>query len=289
MKVLITGAAGQLGSTLVRTAPAGVAVVAADRGVLDITDEIALCRYVENVRPQRVVNAAAYTAVDRAESEPELAFATNARAAGVLARACRDCGATLIHISTDYVFDGASARPYAPDAAANPLNVYGRSKRQGEVEILSTPGLSRTIVRTGWVYAARGRNFLTTMLALFRKQSTVRVVADQIGTPTSAATLAQCLWQIATDGGDHPELLHFTDAGAASWYDFALAIHEEAERLGLIMKPVNVVPVTTEQYGSPVRRPLYSILDKAATWQALRLTPVHWRVALRRVLGEIEP
>lgn len=287
MKVLITGAAGQLGRALLQSVPTGTDAIGLDRSELDLTQSDAVERYLQEARPAVLINAAAYTAVDKAESEVERAYAVNADAVATLARTCSALRIKLVHVSTDFVFDGNSSRPYEPAHAPNPLNVYGASKLQGERHIAAERDLDWKIVRTAWVYDSSGRNFVLTMLRLFRERPTVSVVADQVGTPTSARSLAACLWLAARDDGP-PGILHFTDAGVASWYDFAVAIREEAVALGLIDRVVDVVPISTAQYPTAARRPAYSVLDKTATLQRLGLASVHWRVNLRAVLKELQ-
>lgn len=286
MKVLITGATGQVGRALVPTAPADMELVAVDRKDLDITDESAVRRRLDALRPDVLINAAAYTAVDKAESDRDAAYAINAQAVGQLAGACVERAVKLIHVSTDFVFDGASGRPYRADDAASPLSVYGASKLEGELRVRATAGLRWLIVRTAWIYASEGRNFVLTMLRLFRERTRVAVVSDQVGSPTSAASLARCLWRAATDTGPSG-ILQFTDAGVASWYDFAVAIYEEARALGLITNTVEIAPIGTEQYPTPARRPSYSVLDRRPTLERLGLAPVHWRDNLRQVLKEL--
>jgi dTDP-4-dehydrorhamnose reductase len=288
VKVIITGATGQVGRALLRSSPAAIECVAPTREILDLTSESSIASRLDSLRPAIVINAAAYTAVDKAESDQEAAFAVNAHGVATLATACRDRGIRLIHLSTDFVFDGTQGRPYRVDDAVRPLNVYGESKLAGESAIAGTEGLDWLIIRTAWVYASEGRNFLLTMLKLFKERETVTVVADQVGTPTSAASVARCVWKAAEDAGP-PGILHFTDAGVASWYDFAVAIYEEAHALGLLKKPVEIVPISTEQYPTPARRPSFSVLDTQATLKRLQLAPTHWRVALRSVLREIKP
>jgi dTDP-4-dehydrorhamnose reductase len=283
VKVLLIGRSGQLGGELLRTVPAGVEVASPGRDALDLTDGQAIERFIEKAVPQVAINAAAYTAVDLAETEPERAHAINGVAVGALAAACAKIGARLVHVSTDFVFDGMSSRPYAPSDAPSPINVYGQSKLVGEKLVASTPSLDWRIIRTAWVYSAGGRNFLLTMLRLFAERDEVRVVADQIGTPTSASSLAQAVWRAAYDEGE-PAVLHFTDAGVASWYDFAVAIYEEATALGMLSRTVNIVPIATVDYPAPARRPAYSVLDKSATIRRLGIEPTHWRAKLRDVL-----
>lgn len=288
MKVLILGAEGQLGTALQAECPAGVELVAAPRSRLDLTDGQALRALVAGLRPAQVINAAAYTSVDGAEAERERAFAVNAVAPGALAAACAEAGARLLHVSTDFVFDGAQGTAYRTTDTPRPLGVYGASKLEGERRIAAVAGLHWQIVRTAWVYGPTGRNFLLTMLRLFGERTEVSVVCDQIGTPTSVCSLARMLWRVAADAQARG-ILHFTDAGVASWYDFALAILEEARARGLVACDVLVRPIPSSQYPSPARRPAFSVLDKTDTWARFGWQAVHWRVALREVLGRLRP
>ncbi len=277
MKVLVTGAHGQLGRALQACAPAGATIVAHDRDTLDCTDAAAVSALVAAEAPELILNAAAYTAVDRAEGEEDLAFAANATAVANLAAT----GVRLVHVSTDFVFDGLSGVPYAPDAPTSPVSAYGRTKLAGE----AAAGPGALIVRTAWVYAPTGSNFVRTMLRLMAAHPEVRVVADQIGTPTYAPGLAAALWALA--GRRATGLYHHTDSGAASWYDFAVAIQEEALALGLLGSAVPVVPIATADFPTPARRPHYSVLDKTATVAALGGAAPHWRANLRAMLGGI--
>lgn len=286
MKVLITGASGQVGRALIETAPQGVATLARSHAELDITDAEAVRHALEQARPEVVINTAAYTAVDRAESEPELARAANEDGPRNLAAAARDTHARLVHLSTDFVFDGGASVPYAPQAATHPLGVYGRTKRDGERAVLEHMPENAVIVRTAWVYAAQGSNFVRTMLRLMGTRGAVRVVADQIGTPTSARSLATALWQIVA----RPELCgihHFTDAGVASWYDLAVAVAEESVAVGLLEAEPTVTAISTADYPTPARRPAFSVLDKSSL-AAVGISAAHWRKALRGVIREIQ-
>ena len=281
MKVLIVGGKGQLGRGLAATAPEEADIVSHDIDTLDIGDAAALRACVSEVKPAILFNAAAYTAVDKAESEEALALVVNGTAVGTLAEAARSVGARFVHVSTDFVFDGTSGMPYRPDAAPNPVSAYGRTKLAGE----QAAGQDALIVRTAWVYAPTGGNFVRTMLRLMSERPEVRVVADQIGTPTYAPDLARALWMLAGRGvtGIH----HYTDAGAASWYDFAVAIQEEALAIGLLDKAVPVIPIATSDYPTPARRPHYSVLDKTSAYAALGGPAPHWRSNLRMMLREI--
>ena len=284
-RVLITGAGGQVGRMLLETRPDDVEPIACAHADLDIGVGDAVRQCVSRHRPDVIINAAAYTAVDKAESEPDAARRINVDGARHLAAAAGEHGARLIHISTDFVFDGAASVPYRPDAATHPVGVYGQTKRDGEQAVLGTLPERSVIVRTAWVYAAVGANFVRTMLRVMRANGAVRVVADQVGTPTAARSLAQALWRIA----GNPEIRgihHWTDAGVASWYDFAVAIAEEGAELGLVSSDVAVTPIATADYPTPARRPAYSVLDKSSL-APYGLAPTHWRKRLRAVLKEI--
>lgn len=286
MKVLLTGGTGQLGRALIASCARSTTLIAPPRDALDLNDPKSIERTLREVAPDAVVNAGAYTAVDKAESERELAFAINATAAGILAEGCAARSARLIQLSTDFVFDGASGSPYTTDAIPNPTSVYGASKLQGEARVRAVAGLDWRILRTAWVYAAEGRNFVLTMLRLFRERGVVNVVSDQVGSPTSATSLASAVWRtLASDGASG--VLHYTDAGVASWYDFAVAIYEEARALGLVTRDVRINPIATEQYPTPARRPAYSVLDKRSSLERLQIEPVHWRTELRKVMAEV--
>jgi dTDP-4-dehydrorhamnose reductase len=282
VKVLITGGHGQLGRALAATAPTNMELVSHDSGTFNITDGAAVEAIVGAVKPALILNAAAYTAVDKAEGEEDVAHAVNALAVGLLAKAARSVGAKFVHVSTDFVFDGLSGVPYSPNAATNPAGAYGRTKLAGE----KLAGDEALIVRTAWVYAPTGQNFVRTMLRLMNERPEVRVVADQIGTPTYAPGLAEALWALSAQSA--AGLHHFTDAGSASWYDFAVAIQEEAGAIGLIEKLVPVIPIATSDFPTPAKRPAYSVLDKTATFAALGGAAPHWRVNLRAMLQEIQ-
>lgn len=275
MKLLVTGANGQLGRSLQAALPA--AVVPLTRADLDLADPTAITELIAHHRPTHLVNAAAYTAVDKAESEPDAAERINAVAPRLLARAAADAGIGLTHVSTDFVFDGQDGQPYGPDSPTSPLGTYGATKLRGEQAVRANHP-APLIVRTAWVYAAQGANFVQTMLRLMRERPEVRVVADQIGTPTHAAGLANALIRLMEQGATGT--FHWTDAGAASWYDFAVAIQEEALAAGLLERRVPVVPIRTIDFPTPARRPGYSVLDKTATW-AITGPAAHWREELR--------
>jgi dTDP-4-dehydrorhamnose reductase len=285
-RVLITGAAGQLGKALVRSAPGAVELISVARSALDISDEAQVHQFVRECRPNGIINAAAYTAVDKAEEEQVLAHAINAVGPRNLAAAARAVDAHLVHVSTDFVFDGSKGAPYLTTDAVCPVSVYGRTKAEGEEAVLSIPDTNATVLRTAWVYSATGGNFLTTMLRLMGERESLNVVADQIGTPTSADGLARACWGAFEKrlGGIH----HWTDAGAASWYDFAVAIEAAGRAAGVLPRQVAVTPIPSSQFPTPAQRPSNSLLDKFETWQALDQSPPHWTEALTKVIAEVK-
>ncbi len=291
MKVLLTGAAGQLGQALIQAKPAEVELIACSRAELDLADPQACGAAVRLHRPEWVLNAGAYTAVDRAEQEPELAQAVNAGAPAAFAEALVATGGRLLQVSTDFVFNGAQGSPYRPDQRRDPLGVYGASKAAGEVAALQLAGAR--VLRTSWVYGPVGQNFCRTMLRLHRERPQIGVVADQVGCPTSTHTLAAACWRAiglgAAAGADQPRILHWSDAGAASWYDFAVAIGELGVAAGLLERAASVRPLTSAEYPTPAQRPSYSLLDCSASRAALGLEPQHWREALAQVLAEVRP
>lgn len=281
MKVLITGAGGQLGRALVASAPAGTVVDAIDIADLDLTDVDAIRARILAGQPDLVMNAAAYTAVDKAEADEDLARAINAHAVTAMAASLAEYGGRLAHVSTDFVFDGTSAAAYRPEDPRNPISAYGRTKAAGEDAADAAGAL---VVRTAWVYTAGGANFVRTMLRLMRERDEVRVVADQIGSPTWAPGLASTLWKLAGKG--LTGIWHHSDAGVASWYDFAVAIQEEGLMLGLLDRQVPVLPISTSDYPTPAARPAFSLLDSSATRAALGDGYTHWRKNLRLMLEE---
>jgi len=274
--VLLTGSAGQLGFELARTLALHGDVVACDRATLDLEDAGALVSTVRRVRPQLIVNAAAYTAVDRAESEPERAHAVNGVAPGILAEEARRLDAPLIHYSTDYVFDGSADVPYTEDAPTAPLNVYGQSKLAGE-RAIAAAGAASVIFRTSWVYGMRGSNFLLTIRRLAAGRDELRIVADQIGVPNWTRALAEATATMVGGGlpalAERAGIYHLSATGSASWFDFARAIVGDASR-------PRVVPITTAEYPTPARRPAYGVLGTSKLESTFGIKLGHWREML---------
>ncbi len=289
-QVLLTGVSGQLGQALLASCPASISLIPVSRAELDLADAGACQELVRALRPDWVLNAGAYTAVDRAEAEPELAQAINAGAPSAFAQALAPFGGRLLQVSTDFVFDGRQGHPYQPDQAMAPLGVYGSSKAAGEQAVRRILGAEQaTILRTSWVYGPVGRNFCLTMLRLHRQRAAsgepLGVVADQVGCPTATHTLAAACWAVIE--GRLSGTLHWSDCGAASWYDFAVAIGELGVAAGLLERAAAVRPLTTAEYPTAAQRPSYSLLETSSTRQLLGLEPCHWRQALARVLEQL--
>ena len=315
MRVLLTGRDGQLGQALTASIPDRVTLIATRRAELDLADPEACRRAVHTHQPDWVLNAGAYTAVDRAESEPDLAMAVNAGAPAAFVEALAAGGGRLLQVSTDFVFDGSQGSPYLPDTVIHPLGAYGLTKAEGERAALALPGAR--VLRTSWVYGPVGRNFCLTMLRLHASKAAageeLAVVADQVGCPTATHTLAAACWRaIGADSAvgsnnasanatgnnasgndpaaiEGPRILHWSDAGAASWYDFAVAIGELGVACGLLERAAPVRPITTADYPTPAQRPAYSLLACEASRRQLGLEPLHWRTALAQVLGRVAP
>lgn len=283
MTFLITGANGQVGRELIARSDPGEAI-ALDRTGLDIADSAVVAAVIKRYRPTVVINAAAYTAVDKAESEPQAAYTANRDGPAVLARACATVGIPLLHLSTDYVFDGAQVEPYTEQSPVNPLGVYGHSKWEGERAIRQHLP-QHLILRVSWVFGAHGNNFVRTMLRLGRERDELRVVADQRGAPTHAGAIAQALLASARrlPMGLPWGTYHYTGAPATTWHGFAQTIFEEALALGLLARKPVVHPITTAEYPTPAQRPANSELASMAL-QALNLHPVAWIDGLRETL-----
>jgi dTDP-4-dehydrorhamnose reductase len=285
LKVLVLGGGGQVGSAVAKATPGHHQAIVRTRAELDIADERAVERALASSGADWIVNAAAYTAVDLAEERRADAIAANDTAVGVLAHVAGRAGRRLLHLSTDFVFDGRSNRAYLPSDPANPLSLYGVSKLGGERHVLNSGG-ANIVLRTAWVYAAQGRNFVLTMLRLMRERDAVPVVCDQIGTPTWAVSVARAIWgliDVDGAGGIH----HWTDLGLGSWYDFAVAIQEEAIARRLLTRAVPILPIPTAAYPTRAQRPAFSVLNTEHTRALIAAPAHHWRHNLRMMLDEL--
>lgn len=296
MTVLVFGGNGQVGQELRRAlAPLGPVVATTRSGqlpdgsaceVADFNQPDSLPALLDRVQPSVVVNAAAYTAVDRAEQDVEAAFAANAQAPGVIARWCAAHGVPFVHYSTDYVFDGRGSTPYREDDATAPLGVYGTSKRDGE-EAVRAAGGRHLIFRTAWVYASHGANFLRTMLRVGAEREQLRVVADQIGTPTPAALIADVTAQALQHPGQLSGTWHLTARGQTSWHGFAEAIFAEALAMGVLARVPSVEAIASSEYPTPAQRPAWSVLDNHRLQQDFGIVLPTWQDGLKRVMAEL--
>lgn len=288
MKVVVFGAAGQVGNALADVEPDHVDVAYVTRSSCDITDAEAVSEFINSLNPDYIINCAAYTAVDKAEEETELCYQVNRDAVQTIANCCKNGSSRrLIHISTDFVFDGKKSTPYMPDDLPNPLSVYGTSKLAGEQAIGSTIPDQTMIIRTAWVYYMNGGNFVNTMLRLMSDRDELSVVGDQRGAPTFARSLAEVIWRVIAEEKFTSGVYHWTDAGEISWYDFAVAIQEQGLGKGLLSKPILINPITTAEYPTAATRPAYSVLDCTSLELLANQKRTSWRDALGVMLKEL--
>ena len=280
MNALIIGKSGQVAWELQQTCPEHINAKAFGRDDIDITDLANIEKVLSTFKPDIIINASAYTAVDKAESDKENAYLINGTAVEYLAKAAKQHGIRLIHISTDFVFDGSKNTPYTVNDTPNPINVYGASKLAGEQAITKYSPDNSAIVRTSWVYSSHGNNFVKTMLRLMAEKDELNVVSDQIACPTNARGLAQFLWQLAEQESLEP-IYHYSDLGVASWYDFAIAIQEIAYATGKLTTEIPIKPIPSSKYPTPAKRPSFSLMTPS-------VHTVHWRERLKNNLREFK-
>ncbi|MCW8090794.1 dTDP-4-dehydrorhamnose reductase [Alteromonas sp. ASW11-130] len=285
MTILVIGKSGQLAYELKQVA--GDDVICLGRNEVDITNKESLYETLNKVKPAAVINASAYTAVDKAESEPKVAELINVRGVANLAAVCKKASVFLVHVSTDYVFNGHKGAPYTVDDKIEPQGVYGKTKAEGEKALLDNLPDSSCLIRTAWVYSVHGTNFVKTMLRLMADKPQLGVIDDQVGTPTWARGLAEaCLF--AAKNRVHG-VYHWTDEGVCSWYDFAFAIQELGVEKGLLEQAVPLLPIPSLQYPTPAKRPHYSVLDKSTTRETFSsIRPSYWRTQLSAMLDELK-
>lgn len=286
-RILLIGADGQVGQELKQTLMPLGEIIGVGRAEMDLAKPETIRQTIARIKPDSIVNGAAYTAVDKAETETELAYAVNAIAPEIMAEEAQKLEASLLHISTDYVFDGQKNTPYTEADETNPLSSYGKSKLGGESAIQAVGG-HHIILRTAWVYGAYGKsNFVKTMLRLGKDREELKVVADQIGSPTWAKDIADAIALLIQNRDRAQGIYHFTNSGVASWYDFAVAIFEEAKRLGFPLQIQQVIPITTSQYPTPAKRPAYSVLATQKIQSIAGTHPPYWRDSLKQMLAQL--
>ncbi|WP_394193718.1 dTDP-4-dehydrorhamnose reductase [Pseudoalteromonas atlantica] len=279
MNVLIIGKNGQVAWELQQTCPSHITAHALGRNEINITDPQSIEQVITKLKPAVIINASAYTAVDKAESEQDEAYLINATAVEYLAKAATKHAIRLLHISTDFVFDGSKNTPYKVDDQTNPINVYGATKLAGELAIKAHCPTNSAIVRTSWVYSSHGNNFVKTMLRLMAEKDELNVVSDQIGCPTNATGLAKYLWQLAEQEALEP-INHYSDLGVASWYDFAVAIQHCAFEQGILNKKIPIMPIPSLAYPTPAKRPVFSLMQ-----QGNSAASVHWHTRLKNMIA----
>ncbi len=296
IKVLLTGSNGQLGKAIKQYVPQNIKLIALSRNELDISEEKNCNESIQTYKPDWIINAAAYTKVDQAEIESNAALAINGYAPAAFSKMLNICGGKILHISTDFVFDGTQSLPYKPTDQTKPLGVYGKSKLFGERAILENLGANGCahILRTSWLYGPAGKNFLLTMLKLHKSKAntneTIKVITDQIGCPTSTKTLAEACWRIvqfSEQGRYLDPIMHWSDLGVASWYDFAVAIGELGMHSGLLANSAVIEPIKAEDYPTKAKRPHFSLLDSDKTRQSLCLNGIYWRESLYEVIKSL--
>ena len=290
MKILITGSNGQLGNEIVNSKPIGIDIIETQRSILDLSKPDLCEKFILKIKPDWLINCAAYTNVDKAEEEFELAHKINALSVKNLANAIKKINGNFIQISTDYVFDGKKNKPYLPNDHKSPLNVYGRTKAQAEEFILdnfknTNKGI---IIRTSWLMGSKGMNFALKMLKLFLSKNELNIIDDQIGAPTTTSTLAKACWQtikVVSDGQKLPSILHITNYGEASWYEVATKIYEISQSLEILSSTTKINPIKTSQYPTLAKRPKYSVLNCQNSLDLISLKSQHWEIALEQMLS----
>ena len=297
MKILITGAEGQLGKSLALSYPSKIkddelTIIRANREVLDLSKESSCKNIIEKIKPDWVLNCGAYTAVDQAEREKNLAFKVNGNGPYYLAKFLKENGGKLIHISSDFVFDGKNNKPYEIDHPLNPINVYGKSKAYGEKLLMSDQNLDNfVIIRTSWVLSNTGNNFFLTMLKLISDRRLINVVNDQIGCITLVSNLSKVCWELIklhSNNVEIPKIIHFSDSGICSWFDVARAIKEFALEKKILVNEPKIIPVSSDFFDLPAKRPNFSLLNSQKTYELINFTPAHWRKSIEILIKSLK-
>ena len=293
MRVLLTGGSGQLGKTIFDLKPKEIEILKPNKIDLNLFSKDSCFKAILKYKPDWIINCAAYTNVDKAEHEKELAFQINSLAPKYFASAIKEYSGNFLHISTDYIFDGLKGSPYNPNDPKSPINVYGYSKAKGEdfiTELLSDSN-KVNIIRTSWLMSPYGKNFALTIIKKLNEYKELKIISDQVGSPTTTNILAKACWQtiiLKSQGIDIPQIMHCTNSGVASWYDIASSLEEIGRELNLIKRKVNILPIKSEEYPTLAKRPYYSVLDCSDSFKRLSIKPINWRSAISKLMKQLQ-
>ena len=292
MKILLTGYSGQLGKSIIASKPEGINIICKSRSELELLSRDSCFEVVKETKPDWIINCAAYTNVDKAEKDKDLAFNLNSLTPKYLSEAIRNFGGDILHISTDYVFNGKNNTPYLPTDEKSPISTYGYTKSKGEDFLLKILADSKKghIIRTSWLMSIYGNNFASKILKIMKKNDEVKIIFDQLGSPTTASSLAKACWEtikFKSENKNIPHIMHFTNSGVASWYDLTISIAEIGSELNLIKKEIKILPILSEEYHTDARRPKYSVLNSFETYQKLSLKPIYWKNAIKDLFIEL--
>ena len=293
MKILLTGYSGQLGKSIIYSKPKNINIICKNRSQLDLLSRDSCLKIVKDNKPDWIINCAAYTNVDKAEKEKDLAYNLNSLTPKYLSEAVRDYGGDILHISTDYVFNGKKNIPYLPNDKKSPISTYGYTKSKGEDFILKVlSDLNKgNIIRTSWLMSIYGNNFALKIIEKMKTTEKLKIIFDQLGSPTTASSLAHACWKtikLKSKNKTVPNIMHFTNSGVASWYDVAISLAEIGCELNILNKEINILPINSEEYPTAAIRPKYSVLNSFETFERLSLKPVYWKNAIKDLLLELK-
>lgn len=291
MKILLTGSSGQLGTAIIKTKPKGINLIEANRSLLDLKEPDLCHQYIEKIKPDWLINCGAYTNVDQAENNTNLAYLINSLSVKHLAESIKGINSKFIQLSTDYVFDGTKNKPYVPEDLKSPINVYGKTKSAAEdfVKEIFKDNHNGIIIRTSWLMGPTGKNFALKMLNLLANNKKINVINDQIGSPTTTSTLAKACWETISlnlKGNSTPSILHFANEGEASWFEIAVEIEKITKDLGLLNNEILINPISSSEYKLNAKRPKYSVLDCKSSFESISLKNLHWKKAMQNLFIE---
>lgn len=291
MKILLTGSSGQLGKEIIKTKPKGINLISANRHSLDLTDLDLCYNYIQKIKPDWLINCGAYTNVENAESNKNIAYLVNSLSVKNLAESIKGINSKFIQLSTDYVFDGTKNKPYVPKDIKSPINIYGETKSAAEdfIQDIFKDTNNGIIIRTSWLMGPTGKNFALKMLNLLSNNEKINVINDQIGSPTTTSTLAKACWEtisVNSKGESTPSILHFANEGEASWFEIAVEIEKITKDLGLLNKTILINPISSSEFKLAAKRPKYSVLDSRSSFESISLKNQHWKSAIQLLFME---